>query len=128
MIRQLLSGIFKSTKPFGFVLPCGRYIDPLKAFRELVKANVNKLIDERADNATYYLADVALCKLVREVFALPELDNKGQGYDDQLVLDTLDNFLRYIEKKEKRENASVTLPQPMAASPLPLKKNDCGCH
>lgn len=130
MIHRLLSKLFQIKSKYGFQLKCGRIVDPLKCYRNLLYSNVNKLLDERESTSTeiYYKAETELIQLIRKTFELPELTKKGYGYSDQDCLDVLDDFFVYIEKKGEKVKTLATSPQPTNSIPLSYPtSNDCGC-
>lgn len=82
----------------SYRLPDGTYVDPLQCYRKLLQGNLASLIE--AYEASAANAEESLCKLLREVFPLDELDSlSGKGYTEEDCLNVYVNFMDYLEKK-----------------------------
>lgn len=99
------------SKPTGFRLPCGRYCDPLRAYRALLVGGCDDLLDARGSPVPEVAAaaEAKLCDIARTAFAVPPLDPAtGRGYTDELALDALDAFLEFCDRKKWTGRRSPT--------------------
>lgn len=96
----MISRLFR--RRVGYRLPCGRYADPLAAYRSLLSGGCDDLLDKRESPSpsVWIDAETKLCNLVREAFLVPKFDpDSGTGYTDEMCLDVLESFLEYVAGK-----------------------------
>lgn len=126
----MLDFLFGRKSKYGYKLPCGKIVDPLIIYRNLVKGNINSFLDLRdsKNELDYVKGETNACNLIRQTFGLQDLDSKGRGYSDQDCLDLIDEFFGYIEKKGQKAKNTVTSPLPTESTKEPvIPNNDCGC-
>jgi hypothetical protein len=119
--------IFKKHKPTSYVLPCGKHVDVLKVYRQLLLSGVDSVIDKYKNTNPHIWckAEEEFVALIRKVFNLAVLSEKGEGYSDTDVLNVYDDFMSHIEKKDKKGQSSVTFVQPTVAPQDSQMNNNC---
>ena len=111
---------FLNRRNYCLKLPYGRYCDPLFAYRVLLGGNCDTLLDKReSENPDIWIqAELELCKLIRQAFQLPDFDpTTGDGWTDEMCLETLQFFLDYLEGKGWAGRQTSPMSAPPTADP-----------
>jgi hypothetical protein len=100
--------IFSENDKQIYNAPTGKKYDPLSLQRKLIIASggtlnnyLNTWVNDQSKEFDRAVAEDFLINVTRKAFTLPSFD-EDNTVTDELVLKCLEDFLRWLEKNEKR--------------------------